>query len=199
MAKPWDRTISDQKNVEMTLDIVKLFDGAFIPNSSALRNAIGQAVIDTIRNRTQDDETSYTGKAFKNYSESYAESVEFKAYGKKKNDPNLTQTGDMLGLLTVKETTDAGTIKIGWNDELQSEKAHGHITGAVGVKRDFFGLSTSEVDEIKSKFKDQIDVGIQETSQNADTGLNNFVEGRRSIGQQSLADVIDSFFKTDEG
>ena len=196
MSKVWDRSLSNQKNVELEIDLVELFDGQFVPNSSSLRQAVGQAVIDVIRKRTTDDQQSWTGKSFKDYSPEYADTIEFKAYGKSQKQPNLTQSGDMLGLMTVKETRDPGKIKIGWDDDLQSEKAHGHITGAVGVKRDFFGLTSGEVSEIKNRFKDQVEASPE--SPNTAEKFKNFLEGRSSIGEKSLNDVLAQFYG-DEG
>lgn len=200
MAKEWTRNISSQTEVSLEVSLPDLFDGQLVPDSTRLREAIGQEVIDIIRERTQQDEKSWTGKSFKTYSEEYAESIDFKAYGKSKGDPNLTQSGDMLGLMTVLEASDPGSIKIGWNDTLQSEKAHGHITGAVGVKRDFFGLNSDEVSRIRNKFQDELPTAPESTSVSAPERSQNFLEGRVSIGQNSVAQVIDLFFgANDEG
>lgn len=199
MAKEWTRNIADQTSVELELNLPEVFEGQLVPDSSRLREAIGQEVIDIIRDRTQKDERSWTGSSFKKYSDEYAESIEFKAEGKSQDEPNLTQSGDMLGLLTVLDSGDPGTVKIGWNDQLQSEKAHGHITGAVGVKRDFFGLNSSEIDRLRRKFADELPSAPTATEVSPPERAQSFLEGRISIAQQSLSNVIDLFFGPDEG
>lgn len=197
MPKDWTRDISDQKNVELEVDLTEIFDGYEVPDSSSLKQAIGQELIDVIRNRTQKDERSWTGSPFKNYSEDYSESIEFKAYHKSKDEPNLTQSGDMLGLLTVKES-DPGKVKLGWNDSLQSEKAHGHITGNIGAKRDFFGFSQGELEKLRSKFEPKLakaKVDSQETSQR----FLDFITGKTSIAEQEIGSIIDQFFGDKNG
>lgn len=197
MAKEWGRSIADQTNVTLELDLEAIF-GVAVPNSARLREAIGQEVIDLIRERTQKDEKSWTGTPFKKYSDEYADSIEFKAYDKSKSEPNLTQTGDMLGLMTVLDSDSPGKVTIGWNDTLQSEKAHGHITGNVGVKRDFFGLTSSDVSRIREKFQDEVPTA-PESDVNSSERTQNFLEGRSSIGRRSLDSIVDQFFGDEEG
>lgn len=119
--------------------------GQRVPDSSTFRAAVGQAIIDQIRENASSG-LNRKGKKFRGraakYSQQYAESLEFKAAGKSKNNVNMTLTGDMLtNMDVVKETRD--TIVIGFADSEEAKKAHGHITGAKDgprVKRDFFGL-----------------------------------------------------------
>jgi len=198
MSKEWTRNISDQTSVALEVNLPELFPGQQIPDSSRLREAIGQEVIDIIRERTQEKERSWTGSSFRKYSDEYVDSIEFKAYDKSKNDPNLTQTGDMLGLLTILDSKDPGKIKVGWTDTLQSEKAHGHITGAVGVKRDFFGLNSDEISKIKQKFQDELPTAPESTSVKPPERAQSFLEGKMSIGQSSVAKIIDLFFGVTE-
>jgi hypothetical protein len=145
-------------NPELVIDLDEMF-GTLVPDSSSFRQKVGQAIIDKIRERTSDgDFLNPPSKANQNYSKEYAESDEFKAYGKSKSDVNLKQTGDMLGLLdVVKEQKNA--IVIGWEDKFQAEKAHGHITGNVGVKRDFLGLPMSDIEDIAEQFRDELPLG----------------------------------------
>lgn len=195
MPKEWTRNITDQVSVELEVNLPELFAGQLVPDSSRLREAVGQEVIDIIRERTQEKEKSWTGSSFKKYSNEYADSVEFKADGKSQDEPNLTASGDMLGLMTVLDSGDPGKIKIGWNDTLQSEKAHGHITGAVGVKRDFFGLNDGEIERIRKKFADEVQSAPESTSvYTSPERTQGFLEGRVSIARQSLSDVVDLFF-----
>jgi len=200
MADEWSRDISDRTSVSLEVDLPELFPGRLVPDSSRLREAIGQEVIDIIRERTQDKQRSWTGSSFKKYSDEYAESIEFKAEGKSQDEPNLTQSGDMLGLLTVLDSGDPGKIKVGWTDTLQSKKAHGHITGAVGVKRDFLGLTNEELRRIRAKFADELESAPATTAVNPAERSQSFLEGRVSIARQSLSQVIDIFFgPEDEG
>ena len=200
MADEWTRDISDQTSVTLDVNLPELFPGRLVPDSSRLREAIGQEVIDIIRERTQEDQRSWKGYSFKKYSEEYVESVEFKAEGKSQDEPNLTQSGDMLGLLTLLDSKDPARIRVGWNDTLQSEKAHGHITGAVGVKRDFFGLTDGELKRIRSKFEDELESAPESTDVNPAERSQGFLEGRLSIAQRSLSQVVDLFFgPEDEG
>lgn len=200
MADDWTRDTGDQTNVTLDLNLPEIFPGKLVPDSSRLREAIGQEVIDIIRERTQKDERSWKGYSFRRYSDEYAESIDFKAYGKSKDEPNLTQSGDMLGLMTVLDSGDPGAIRIGWNDTLQSEKAHGHITGAVGVKRDFFGLTSGEINKLRDKFASE----LEDAATSLESGVSStertqgFLEGRISIAQRSVANIIDLFFGAED-
>lgn len=183
----------------MNLD--ELF-GTLIPNSTELRQAVGQAIIDRIRERTADN-IDKDGKRFKNYSKEYAESLEFAAYGKSKNDPNLEQTGDMLGLLDIIEEK-KNKIIIGWTDDEQAAKAHGHVTGNVGTKRDFLGLPESELAEIADEFSDAVraevaDIDAREVlSSTANTEA--FLSGQLNVRQgQSLESILGSLFGDGDG
>jgi len=148
-----------QAKLEVNLD--ELF-GMIIPNNSSLRQAIGQAIIDKIRDRTAEN-LDANGKRFKNYSKTYAESIDFQAYGKSKGDPNLKQTGDMLGLMDIIDES-KNKIVIGWNDSEQAGKAHGHVTGNVGVKRDFLGLTQKEISELRSEWRDVLESATGDAS-----------------------------------
>lgn len=199
MPAEWTRKISDQESVELEIDLPELFAGRLIPDSNRLRESVGQEVIDIIRERTQKDQESWTGVNFRKYSPEYSESIEFKADGKDEDEPNLTASGDMLGLMTVLDSGDPGKIKIGWNDTLQSEKAHGHITGSVGTKRDFFGLNKDDLERIRNKFADEIPE-TTDNEVNSSERTQGFLSGRLSIAQQSVAQIVDLFFgPPDEG
>ena len=124
--------------------------GQRVPDSDTFRQSFGQAVLDEIRRRTASN-IGRTGKRFRNYSDEYADSLEFEAAGKSQNDPNLRLTGDMLGLMNV-VATDRNSITLGWNQTDEAAKAHGHITGSVGVTRDFFGLPDNVYNSLKSRF-----------------------------------------------
>lgn len=165
-----------QARLEVNLD--ELF-GVIMPNNSTLRQAIGQSIIDKIRERTKSN-IGADGKRFKNYSKEYADSIEFKAYGKSKGDPNLKQTGDMLGLMDIIEEK-KNSIVIGWSDSTEAAKAHGHVTGNVGVKRDFLGLTEKEVSELRAQWREVIETAKGDFGPgfvSSVTATERFVEGR---------------------
>lgn len=139
---------------KLRIDLKELF-GENIPDSQLFRQSFGQAVLDKIRERTEENK-DVEGKRFRNYSKAYAESIEFAAYGKSKSDPNLQLTGDMMAFMDVIDEGE-GFIEIGWADSEEAAKAHGHITGNVGVKRDFFGLRPSEVRDLVEEFSEVIE------------------------------------------
>lgn len=161
----------------MNLD--ELF-GTLTPNSTELRQAVGQAIIDKIRERTESN-IDKNGKRFPNYSDEYASSIEFAAYGKSKSDPNLTQTGDMLGLMDIIEEK-KNKIVIGWDDDNEAGKAHGHVTGSVGKTRDFLGLPEKDLEEIADEFRPL----LRESMADIDA---------RTV--QSSTDLTQSFLTTD--
>lgn len=193
------RDISDQTDVEMEVDLEKMFGGP-VPNSSEFRQAVGQDIIDTIRKRTKSEMESWTGSNFSRYSDSYTESIDFKAYGKSQSKPNLTQTGGMLGSLDVVKEQES-KIFIGFDDKTESEKAHGHITGNVGAKRDFFGLTSEEAARIVKRHQKDLYTPDQ-TGRKVNSSvsrLRNFVLGETEIrSNASMQTIIDTLFGAEE-
>jgi hypothetical protein len=128
-----------------------------------LKREIAQAAIDKIIQRTLDGRNESGGSLGK-YSESYKESLDFKAAGK--SDPvDLKLSGDMLGSIDILDETD-DTATIGFLGIEENAKAYAHETGFKGhpvlagkVKpRPFFGVSQSELkDEINRKFKEDLE------------------------------------------
>ena len=68
MAKPYNSIISESK-MELEVDLDELF-GVKVPNNREFREAVGQAIVDKIVERTQSG-NKLTGGKFKGYSESY--------------------------------------------------------------------------------------------------------------------------------
>lgn len=167
-------------NPRLRVNLKELF-GGFVPDSGQFRAAVGQEIIDRIRERTKSN-LSWDGKRFRNYSKAYAESIEFVAAGKSKSDPNLTQSGDMLALLDI---VDEGEdwIEIGWSDADEAAKAHGHITGNIGVTRDFLGLPGRDLEEISDEFRDMLpdDDILSGIGESLTERAGAFVAGERSI------------------
>ncbi len=182
----------------LRIDLDEIFGTAF-PNSSRLRQAVGQEILDLINKRTADGR-SWDGKSFKNYSTEYSESLEFQAAGKSKNEPNLKLTGDMLGLMDIIEE-DKATITIGWRESEEAQKAHGHISGNVGVKRDFLGLNEREVKTIRERWSDAIREATAETgpARSSVATLGEIIEGRSQVQGQTLGSILNNLFGDDNG
>jgi hypothetical protein len=122
------------------------------------RVALGVEIIDHIIERSK------SGKDKKNrdmpaYSKEYKESFDFKLAGKSKK-VNLTLSGEMLNALTVLDNK-AGEITIGIpkDDTFNNAKAEGNIKGTygqkkaiAGKKRDFMGISRSDLKDITGKY-----------------------------------------------
>jgi hypothetical protein len=133
-----------------------------MPRDDSLKQTIAQEVIDRIVDQAKAGENR-KGRNFKNstYSDSYADSLRFQAFGKSQNDVDLTLTGQMLDALDVRKVT-KNTVEIGWTPaSTQGKKAHGHITGQAGqnpqMKRDFFGLPKKQLNAIKKEFKGDVE------------------------------------------
>ncbi len=189
-------TGSNQYALKINLD--EIFGTAF-PNSSRLRQAVGQEILDIINKRTKSG-VSWEGKQFKNYSKMYSESLEFEAAGKSKSDPNLTLTGDMLGLMDVIEEEKA-TITIGWNSSEEANKAHGHISGSVGAKRDFLGLSAKEAERVRNLFEDTVREATAETgpARSSVATLGQIISGERPVQGRTLGSILNNLFGDDNG
>ena len=150
------RNLSENQ-VDLEIDLRAIFPSKKF--SEKEKEVIAQVFIDKIVERAEQRQVDIEGRKFQPYSESYKSSKEFKAFGKSDSNRNMKLTGDLLGQI---ETTDIGedTVKVGWSDDLQNAKAHGNITGQNGLwenKRDFFGLSVSDIKEVKAEIKKLID------------------------------------------
>lgn len=131
----------------LEFDLKDLF-GQEVTDDVAL--SFGQAVIDTILDRTESSRRSDGGR-MKDYSDSYAESLEFKAAGKSQSQPNLELTGSMLFDIDIIEASPA-SLRIGFRDETQRAKAYNHHTGDTVPERPFFDLNNSELNNLKDEF-----------------------------------------------
>lgn len=140
-------------NPELTVKLSEIFGQPI--EDEALRSSIGQKILDIIRERSESG-VGLDGR-FPGYSKAYKESLDYQAFGKD-GTVNLRLTGDMLELMDIVDESE-DQIKIGWDDPNEAAKAHGHITGSVGKKRDFFGLRPSEINEIKKEFQSEIERG----------------------------------------
>ncbi len=136
------------------------------------REAIGQDIVDYIRERTQEKNVNKDGKPLAPYSEGYIHSLNFKSAGKSKNDINFTQSGDTLGALDVL-SNEPGKIVIGWEKgSNENAIADGNIRGtyghdhSVGPKRNILGITEGELTRILNQYPlespDELDQSIQE-------------------------------------
>jgi hypothetical protein len=124
------------------------------------RREIAELIIDRIVERTMDLKIDKNGRPFDPLkSESYKA---FKMSIGAGGEANLRLTGEMLGSLQYKPSKSSSTkIVVGIDASRNAEenaKAKGHITGDIGVKRDFLGLPQSEIDEIVSRFEPESDI-----------------------------------------
>lgn len=160
--------------------------GFSLHGRDALKEALGQALIDRIAERAQDGKgVKYSAGATrevtlrKPYSKEYQSSDEFKAAGKSASNVNMTLTGDMIGLMDIVKIK-GNTIRIGWHDEDEELKAHGHMTGQQGSNkkmfRPFFGVTNKDLRELKKQF------GVQ---------LKQIISAEPSIREQRISALIE--------
>jgi hypothetical protein len=135
------------------------------------RELIGQEVLDFIRKRTEDGKT-WQNREMAGYSEEYVKSLDFKIAGKSKNQVDLSLSGDMMGAMQVLDHK-RGMLRIGFEKGSQENaKADGNIRGtygkekAVGPKRDFLGITKSDLDSILNSI-DALDVAAQAAASRA--------------------------------
>ena len=157
LANDIDRNTLNQSNVKMKVDLKDMFDLAFFPKDDGLKQAIGQAILDKIKDNAEKAKF-LDGSSNKGYSEEYSKSDEGIIYGKKKGaKPTLRASGDMLESMGIDVTNNANFLVIEFSDSQESEKAHGHITGGGNLpKRDFFGLDGKDLNEIRRRFDNAV-------------------------------------------
>lgn len=122
------------------------------------REAIGIAICDFIRYRTQELGVDKNNRRFAKYSKRYAESLNFQIARKSKSKVDLTMTGDMLAMLDVLSHR-PGAIVIGYErGSPENGVADGNIRGTygqssqVGPKRDFLGITKGDLERILDNF-----------------------------------------------
>lgn len=142
-----------EAEVSQTIDLKEVF-GVSLVGNEALKQQIGQALIDRIIERTESN-LDVNGKNLKPYSKEYIESDDFKAFDKSENDVNMTLTGNMLGTLDIVDTS-GSKIKLGWDDATENAKAYNHNVGDTVKKRQFFGVTKSDIEMVKKEFKNEV-------------------------------------------
>lgn len=151
------KRINEEDDLRLTVNLKEMFDLPFFPKDDGLRQAIGQAVIDAIKNKAESGDF-LAGSSKKGYSKEYAESEAGIVYGKKTGaKPNLNASGDMLNSIALDLPTNTDRVVINFLDSLESQKAHGHVNGSdILPKRDFFGLTNSELRTIAKQFDGEV-------------------------------------------
>jgi hypothetical protein len=151
------KRINDEDDLRLVVNLKEMFDIPFFPQNDRLKQSIGQAILDQIKeNATQAKFLS--GSTTKGYSKAYAESDAGIVYGKKKGaKPTLRASGDMLESMDIDVGDDANKLIILFTDSENSQKAHGHVNGSdVLPKRDFFGLNQADLNKIKRQFENDV-------------------------------------------
>jgi hypothetical protein len=151
------RRINDEDDLRLVVNLKEMFDLPFFPQNDGLKQAIGQAILDQIKDNAQSAKF-LAGSTAKGYSKAYAESGAGIVYGKKTGaKPTLTASGDMLESMNIDVSDDANKLIILFTDSENSQKAHGHVNGSdVLPKRDFFGLDQADLNRIKRQFDNEV-------------------------------------------
>jgi phage gpG-like protein len=155
-------TVQDKK-VYQDFDLVEIFGQEVTPDVAL---AFGQALIDRMLERTSQNR-AVDGSPLASYSDSYVKSLEFKAAGKSRNDPNMELSGGMLSAIDILQATPT-SLRIGFNRQEEELKAFGHMTGMEGHPtlqgitpvREFFGITQSEISDIKGDFESQLELAV---------------------------------------
>jgi hypothetical protein len=132
--------------------------GVDLSGDETLAAEIGQDIVQFIQDRAESGK-GIGGKVLRSpYSKPYSKTTEFELAGKSISDVNMRLTGDMLGSIEVLDF-DGSVLTVGIEND-QAPKAHGHMTGKNGespnMKREFFGLTQSELKDILANYDDRI-------------------------------------------
>lgn len=157
------RIVTTKSNFFQELDLEKEL-GFDVSHRPELGVSIGQAVIDYIIDRV-DSNAGLGNKDLKpTYSDAYADSLIFKAFGKSKGDVNMKLTGAMLSAVDILEF-DGNKIKYGVDDTTEILKAYNHQTGDTVPERPWFGVTKDEFRGILHDFKSDIQAARREREQ----------------------------------
>lgn len=172
-----------QEIVSQTIDLNDVV-GSDISEDEVLVNRIGQAIIDFMDERSMQGK-GYNGQNLKApYSDAYADSLNFKAAGKSKNQVTMRLSGDMMASIDILKV-DGSKLVIGIDDPDQAPKAYNHQTGDTVPKREFFGVST---EELKKKILPEFKKEIQAKKVTSAEELNKMVSFIRGI--KTLGDLL---------
>lgn len=115
----------------------------------SLRGMFARDIIDKIITRTQQG-LDINGRRFTAYKDSYRDSDTFKSMGKT-GHVNLTLFSDMLNSIEYDYQGDNVVIFI--SDSTEAAKAYNHNTGDTLPRREFFGVTQTELNGIKRQYK----------------------------------------------
>lgn len=135
--------------------------------SQSIRIDIADDIVEFILRRTERG-LDKNNKKFKTYSESYSESLDFKIAGKSKGHVDLQLSGDMLTELQVLNTSASGFITIGFeagSEENDKAAWQRNNLRPSFPKRDFLGITDSDLSKIISPYKRRSDA---ENNQNSE-------------------------------
>ena len=180
-------TFRSQK-AKLKVDLNDLF-GKKVRLTPALKEHIGQAIIDKITERTE-NKTDVNGSRFKAYSKEYVNSDDFKAYGKTKRYINMELTGDMMASLDI-TSIKGNKLEISWDDDTNNKKAFNHNTGDTVKKREFLGLMAKESNDIAKKYKKDVTL-VKSSAESAATvgALSDVLAAKDSSIDKFLQDIF---------
>ena len=167
----------DKSEYYLDVDLEKDM-GINIPMTDAASREVGRAIIDAIISRTRDQGRPLTGGKFADYSEAYA-----KKKGVGVSDVDLTLFGDMLDSLSVTGIS-GKKIRIESDDPFQTPKMFNHNTGDTLPKREFFGILSTELENIKDSMRERI-----ETSSGADRQIREQDSGLAAIAEALIKGI----------
>lgn len=156
-------------NLYQEIDLEEVL-GIDLSRDPLLVQSIGQSIIDFMRDRTTKENVDRHGKKFAPYSSSYKKSDDYIAAGKS-SAVDMELRGFMLNSMDFEAS--GSTVRLGFDDPEEQEKAYGHMTGMDGhkvldgktPKREFFGISNEDLSEmVERKFSDDLEAIRQQSA-----------------------------------
>jgi len=125
------------------------------------REAIADAVVEFIRDRTTKLNLDKRNRPFPGYSDKYMDSLDFAIGGKSPGKVDLQLSGDMMASLQVLRTSPRDiTIGFPAGDKAINGRAEGNIEGTYGQprpikgkKRDFLGITNKDLSNIVKRYE----------------------------------------------
>lgn len=148
---PRNMTLSKDE-LSQAIDIKKEF-GVDLSDEPRLRQEIGQAIVDRIRDRSAEGIDLF-GDNFDKYDERYVESDDFKDYDKSEDEVNMELTGAMLESVDFEDSASTITVSVGGEE---TPKGYNHQVGDKLKRRSWFGVNSNDIKDIKSSFSAEID------------------------------------------
>jgi len=143
---------ASEKELSQSFNIEETF-GVDLSDSPRLIEEIGQAMLDRIRDRCEDDNKDIFGNKFEKYSKEYIKSDTFKDFNKSASDRDMTLTGRMLEDIDFKSSGSNITLEVTNNHG----KSYNHQVGDKLPQRAWFGMGDKDMEHIKSLFSSDIE------------------------------------------